>query len=119
MDDSKSNLQKDLGLNHEKKKELHTLLMKLKNLSHSERKVYFVSIPKQELILISEIVLNFLNDRFHVPAFKFKLLKRIKNSIRKLADKKVSLKNKRIILSSIKGLQIINILLPIVLEILL
>ena len=115
MDRFKSDFE-EKSQNKKKFKEIVQLLKKINRLSHSDRKSYFINTSKKEINLITEIVHNFLKDRFRISSDKFKLLRRIKNQARELASKRSSIKLKKKILRSIQGLQLLNILIPLVLE---
>ena len=90
------------------------LIRRLAGLSQVERIVYFKNISLHEIEIIEDILLNVV--RGNVPLNKkiFNYLKRIKKYIYLLISKKISKKTKKRILYSLKGLQIITLLLPIV-----
>ena len=90
---------------------------KLLKLSHTERQEYFKSITSEEVDLISEIALNFINCNIKYDNKSYNLLKRVKKFIYHLASKRTSIHVKKTILQSLKGLSILNNLLPLVAKI--
>ena len=93
---------------------LKLFLIKLNKLSHSKRLTYLQTIKPNEIDLISEIVLNFLNDNIKVDIRSYTFLKRLKKTLYILTHKSKSYILKRNLLSTLKGLQILKILLPLV-----
>ena len=94
------------------------LLEKLNSIKNSERIDLIKSFKKKQVNLITEIVFNFLKGTYFIPTPAFQLLNKIKSTVRVLGSKKTSLSKKQSVLSSIKGLQVINILTPYILKIL-
>ena len=94
------------------------LLEKINSIKNSERIDLIKSFKKNQVNLISEIVFNFLKGTYFIPSPAFQLLNRIKSTVRLLGSKKTSLSKKQSVLSSIKGLQVINILTPYILKVL-
>ncbi len=95
-------------------------LEKFNKLSQSERVDYIKNNSSEKTInYFSELASNFLKGNIKPNTTSFKHLKRIKNYIYKLASKKTARKYKHKLLSSIKGLQILNILIPLALQTLL
>ena len=97
-------------------KKLQNFVNKLYRLENSERLIYMNSIKVDEIRLISELVYNFLNFNIIHDRKSLILLERVKNYMYMLASKKVSFCYKKKILSSLKGIHIINILLPLVIK---
>ena len=95
---------------------LVTFIKKILTLSNTERIKYFRSIIQTEIKLIIEIIRNFLDDNIQVDYKSYNLLKRLKNFLYKLVNKKISIKNKRKLLSTIKGIQTVAILFPLALN---
>ena len=113
----KTGLEKNFRKNHFKK--LKNFIQKIDGLTHSDRLKYFKNIGTVEIQYLNEIIYNFLNKRIKVNQKHFELynhLKRLRSDLRKFVDKTISNKVKKQILISIKGLAIINFLLPIVKE---
>ena len=73
-------------------------------------------IKRQELDLISEIVLNFINCTIKHDSNSLKLLRRVETYMYTIASKKVGVSVKRKILQSLKVFNILNIVLPLVIN---
>ena len=101
-----------IKLNSSHALKLSRFVRKLLNLSHTERLEYFKTINREEVEFISEIALNFINCNIKHDTKSFSLLKRMKKYIYLLASKKTAISVKKDILKSLKGLNILNILLP-------
>lgn len=110
MGEKKSN--EKIKVNSKRFKKISNFIKTILKLKHSERIIYFKTITKTEIDILSEIVLNFIKTNIKVDSKAYNLLKRLQVEIGKLAKSKVSYKIKREIIRSIKGLNIINILLP-------
>ena len=95
---------------------LVSFIKKILCMSNTDRINYFHSIPETEIKLILEIITNFLNENIEVDYKSYSLLKRIKIFLYKLVDKKSSIKIKRRLLKSIKGLQLVAVLFPLALN---
>ena len=95
---------------------IENLAKKILKFKQSDRYLYFKTISNQDIKLISEIILNFLKNNLEVDFESFNLLKRVKKELYTLSSKKISYKNKRALLFSIKGLHIINLVLPLFLD---
>ena len=93
---------------------LCSLFRKLEKMTQVKRREFFSKMCKTDCVLLSEVALNFLNGRILPDADSFTLLKRCAKQLKLLASKKISIKGKRKILQSIKGLQIITILIPLI-----
>lgn len=89
---------------------------KLLKLTHTERADYLKTITDEEVKLISEIALNFINCNINYDTKSFDLLKRVKKFVYLLASKKTTITIKKTILKSLKGLSILNNLLPLVIK---
>ena len=89
---------------------------KLLKLSHSERLNHFKNITQEEVDFISEIVLNFIQCNIKHDRKSFLLLKRMKKYLYLLACKKTAISIKKKIIHSLKGLNILNILLPLTID---
>ena len=87
------------------------LFKKIKGYSQPERRHFFSTLSRKDINLITEVVLNFLKNNITLSKKPLQLLEKIKESVRKLGSLKTSYKLKKTILTSIKGLQIISILL--------
>ena len=114
MDTSKPVRKIKLGSLHAKK--LVRLLSKLERLNHGERLSYMKSINKTEINLISEIIHNLLNFNIKADFKSLSVLKRVKKYLYKLSSKQVPYLIKKKILNSLKGLNILNILIPLALN---
>ena len=93
-----------------------TFVKKLSLLDHTKRLKYLKKISSTELKILSEIIFNFLKQNIKISEKRFGLynqLKKLRPYLYQLIDKKNSEKLKRGILSSVKGLAIINFLFPI------
>ena len=101
-------------INDDRLCKLKSFIIKLNKISHSKRLTYLQTIKPDEIDLISEIVLNFLNDNIKIDIKSYTFLKRLKKTLYILARKSKSYILKRKLLSSLKGLQILKILLPLV-----
>ena len=97
-----------------KVKKLCGLFQKLEKMSQVKRREFFSRISKADCLLVSETVLNFLNGRIPPDFDSFKLLKRCAKHLKLLASKKTSIKSKKKILQSVKGLQIVTILIALI-----
>lgn len=91
---------------------------KLLKLSQTERLLYLENIKNNEIDLISEIVLNFLRCNIKSDSESKSILERVKKYLYILASKRKSISIKKKILKSLKGLNILNILLPLALKVL-
>ena len=89
---------------------------KINKFSNLEKVDYFKLIKRNEIDLLSEIVLNFIKCNIKHDSSSFKLLYRVKRYVYMLASKKVSTAIKKKILQSVKGLNILNILLPLLIN---
>ena len=100
-------------------KRLKIFIKKIHGLTHSYRLKYIKKISKIEKNYLNEIVCNFLKKKIKIKQKHFQLytrLKRLRSDLWKLADKNNSISLRKKILSSIRGLAILNFLLPIVKE---
>ena len=97
-------------------KKLVSLLRKLEKLNQGERLNYMKSISQSEIELISEIIHNLLNFNIKTDFKSLSMLKRVKIYLYKLSSKRVSYFLKKKILQSLKGLSILNILIPLALS---
>ena len=93
---------------------LKEFIIKLNSLSHFNRLSYLKTIKSNEIDLISEIVLNFLNSNIKSDVKSYTFLKRLREILYILVNKSKSYISKRKILNSLKGLQILKLLLPLV-----
>ena len=114
MDTSKAVRKTKLDSLHIKK--LVTLLRQLEKLNQTERLNYMKSITKSEIKLISEIIHNLLNFNTKTDFKSLSILKRVKNYLYKLSSKRSSYLLKKKILKSLKGLNILNIIIPLALN---
>ena len=113
----KINTIAQVKLNDKHIKKLKKFIEKIIKLNHIERISYFQTIEPKEINLISEIILNFLNLNIKLDSRSYNLLKRVRDKLYLLTKKKTSVKIKRLILKSIKGLGIIKILFPLALKV--
>ena len=105
-----------IRLNSEHVKKLISFIEKILQLSQTERAIYFKSIKSAEIDLVTEIILNFIECNVKHDNSSLQILKRVKNYMYMLASKKTSIALKKKILQSLKGLNILNIVLPLVLN---
>ena len=112
----RQNRNEKIMLNGTHANKLIDFVSKLLKLTHTERLNYFKSITKEEVDLISEIVLNFLHCNIKHDRKSFSLLKRMKKYLYLLASKKTAKTIKKKIIQSVKGLAILNILLPLTID---
>lgn len=82
----------------------------------SEQQLALRNINNHQIDLISEICLNFLNSNIKTSYSKLNLLAKFRNYLHKLSSKSISHKLKRNILSSLQGLYILKLLLPVSLQ---
>ena len=94
-----------------RKKLLLEFLQKLNKLKSSERLKYFNSISQDEVKLLSELAVNFLQSNLVVDYRSYKLLHRVKKYVRDLASKLTSYKIKKKLLQTVQGLNIVNVLI--------
>lgn len=97
-------------------KKILKLVTTLSTLTNSERIAYLSRSKKEEIRIISEIVHNFLKCNIKCDTQSLRRMRRVKKYLYQLASKKISFSSKRQILQSLKGLNILNILLPLVLN---
>ena len=112
----KSKQVKKIKLKSKHVKNLLGLLTKLSKLNHSERIVYIKSITKKEIKLISEVIYNLLHFNIKTDFKSLSILKRVKKYLYKLSSKRVSHLIKKKILQTLKGLNILNIVIPLALN---
>ena len=97
-------------------KKIIALAKKIQSFSSTEKVEYFKLVKSDEIDLITEIVLNFIKCNIKYDSNSFKLLERVKSYMYLIASKKVSKSIKKKILQSLKGVNILNILLPLVIN---
>ena len=105
-----------INLNHTNVCEVRDFIIKLNKLNQRERVKYLKEISVRELAIIGEVILNIIHKNIPIEYNKFSLLKRVKKYLYLLTSKKNSNKIKRGVLSSIKGLHILSIIFPVVLD---
>ena len=105
-----------IKLNSERIRKIYFFAKKLLKYSHIEKVEYFKAIKREELDLITEIVLNFIKCNIKHDSNSLKLLRRVKTYMYTIASKKAGLSVKKKILQSLKGLNILNIILPLVIN---
>ena len=98
--------------------EVRQLVTRLKALNQLERVEYFKSISNNDLEIITELLINVIKGNVPIPAKVFKILKRVRKYIYVLISNKISNQRKKRILYSLKGLKIISLIVPIVLNLL-
>ena len=82
-----------------------------------ERRIFLKKkITNSQIKLVVEIVLNFLKGRFCPNYRQLELLKRCKTFMHKLTLKSTSNKVKKTLINSLKGLHVINLLLPLLIS---
>ena len=105
-----------IKLNSAHIRKIFVFAKKLLNYSHIEKVEYFKAIKREELDLISEIVLNFIKCIIKHDSNSLKLLHRVKTYMYTIASKKAGVSVKKNILQSLKGLNILNIILLLVIN---
>ena len=78
----------------------------------TDRLSYLKKITRREIDYVSEIVLNFLKNKIHFAYREFSKLKKIKNFMREFVKNKKAYKIKKSLILSVKGLYLLNVLLP-------
>ena len=78
--------------------------------------MYFNDINVNEIKLIEEIFVNFLASNIDVDVESFRVLKRLKSFLYSFVKKNRSISLKRRFLKTLRGLALIKILFPFVLE---
>ena len=73
---------------------------------------FFYNIDSDEVNYVSGIILNILQRRIKTDFKLHTILKRMKNYLLKLKSKSVSYKVEKQLLTSLKGLNLINIIMP-------
>ena len=106
----------NLKLDHPHIKKLISFLRKLSQLKHSERLEYMKTITKPEVKLISELVYNFLHSNIKTTRKSLLLLKRLRKYLHQLSKKRISYLIKKKLLQTLKGLNILNIIIPLALN---
>lgn len=104
------------GITKDKIKKIVSFLESLKHSKLKDRHIFISKLENREIDYISEICLNLLHLNIKPPHSKISLLNRLKTVIQALISKTKSYKIKKKLLSSIKGLQLLNIILPIALK---
>ena len=92
------------------------IVNELTGLNQKQRFEYLKSISIRDIALIREILINVIKGNISVGYDRYILLKRVKKYIYKLVSKTTSTKLKKKILASIKGLQILSLVLPLVVD---
>ena len=95
---------------------IKTLLQKLDHFNVLETRRYFSTINKEEADCLTETFLNILYDCIPLSYTQVKQLFRHRITLRKLAKKGISLKQKRKFFQTIPALHILKIVTPKVLD---
>ena len=93
---------------------LKKLVSKLDNLSPANKLLFFKKIKKLDLKFLIEIFYNFIRGNIIVNQRSYKNLKKHKRFLYKFISKGTSVTSKKKILNTLKGLNIICILVPLV-----
>jgi len=96
-------------------KVLH-LAKTIHNLPYIEKIKYLKKLSNENVDLLSEIVLNFLKGKLRIDFQSYKLLHRVKNEVRILSSKIKKYPFKKKLLVSLKGLKILSVILPMVIQ---
>ena len=107
---------KKIELSDTRMNSVRGIVNELIRLNQKRRFEYLKSISNRDIALIREILINVINGNINVGYDRYILLKRVKKYIYKLVSKTTSIKLKKKILASIKGLQILSLVLPLVIE---
>jgi hypothetical protein len=100
------------NFNEEKLRDISKFLHLFKSLNITDRKKLLSNLSDREVDFISEVIKNFLKRNIRArPSIVLKL-KKFKREIRNLSSREYSRNIKRKILNSIKGISILNLLLP-------
>lgn len=91
---------------------IHTFIENFQKLDNKDKSSYLKQISSEEIKYIEEVCYNFLHSNIKIENRKIVLLKRLKRFIYKFLSKTSSKQVKRKILSSIRGLFILNIIFP-------
>ena len=91
---------------------MKNLIRRLVELDQTKKIKYLKNISSREIEIIEEILVNVIKGNIPLNIKVFKLLKRVKKHMYYLISSKVSHGTKKLILSSLKGLQILNLVLP-------
>jgi hypothetical protein len=105
-------------INEERLIEIINFIKEIENIPLEKRSSYLTKLSNKEIDYITEICFNFLFDRIKIDAGQLQILKRVSEEIRLLAKKNIKYKIKKNILKSIRGINILNILLPLALNVL-
>lgn len=87
------------------------VINKYLNVPFDKKKAFILSITKTSLNYIIEVIYNFLNCKFKIGYTALNKLKKFKKFLYDLVSRKKSITNKKKLLSSIRGLYVLNILL--------
>jgi len=91
---------------------LKKFVSSLLELTTTQLAIRLKSLKNKEIGYISEIVLNFLNGGIRVNANEFHALRRMRTDLHLLSSRKSTNNSKKELLNSLKGLNILKILLP-------
>lgn len=94
---------------------IQNFLTLILNLTPTQRVKYIKSLSDRETDYISEICLNFLKSNILVEKEAIRPLNSLQSEIRALASKKKSREYKKKLLLTLKGLRVLQYLIPIVL----
>lgn len=90
------------------------LVNKLMGKTNKDRLAYLKTINQKELKLLSEICLNIIKGNLQIPKRAKIILERVKKTLYKLGSRVIKFDVKRKLWTGIKGLHILNVLLPLV-----
>ena len=94
-------------------KSLKDMISKIIDMKHSDRLLYLRDLNDVEFKLIQEIVINFMQKNLKTPPETFHELQKIKDFMRAFVSCKNSKKRKRALLTTLKGLRMVALLLPV------
>ena len=96
-------------------KELFIFLKKLNKIPPSKRKEYILQLSNNKVKYICEIVLNFLQSKVKVGFITLEKLRKFRSLLHDIVSKRKSIKVKKKLLTTLKGIFALKILLPYVL----
>ena len=93
-------------------KELITFLQSLSRMTPTERYEHIKILTDKEIDFLSEVCKNFLKKKIKTGICVINRLKPVRKELIALSNKKITRKNKKIILKTLKGGFVLNSLLP-------
>jgi len=91
---------------------LFSFVNSLNNLKTHELKNRLKTLNRNEIYYISEIIHNFLKGVITVDSVTFQALRLMRSDLHYLVKKSISLKNKHRLITSLRGVNILKLILP-------